>query len=74
MYEMFCFYAGTVFAYGVTSSGKTHTMHVSYYLGITCTEFVTVMSSLAFCWELHTGLLVMPVGPADALDSCHGRN
>lgn len=21
--------AGTVFAYGVTSSGKTHTMHVS---------------------------------------------
>lgn len=22
-------YAGTVFAYGVTSSGKTHTMHVS---------------------------------------------
>lgn len=23
-------YAGTVFAYGVTSSGKTHTMHVSY--------------------------------------------
>lgn len=23
------FFAGTVFAYGVTSSGKTHTMHVS---------------------------------------------
>jgi hypothetical protein len=23
---------GTVFAYGVTSSGKTHTMHVSSYL------------------------------------------
>lgn len=23
-------FAGTVFAYGVTSSGKTHTMHVSY--------------------------------------------
>lgn len=22
---------GTVFAYGVTSSGKTHTMHVSLY-------------------------------------------
>lgn len=22
-------FAGTVFAYGVTSSGKTHTMHVS---------------------------------------------
>lgn len=26
-------YAGTVFAYGVTSSGKTHTMHVSYSFG-----------------------------------------
>ena len=24
--------AGTVFAYGVTSSGKTHTMHVSLIL------------------------------------------
>lgn len=23
--------AGTVFAYGVTSSGKTHTMHVSFF-------------------------------------------
>lgn len=23
--------AGTVFAYGVTSSGKTHTMHVIFY-------------------------------------------
>lgn len=23
--------AGTVFAYGVTSSGKTHTMHVSIF-------------------------------------------
>lgn len=27
-----CFCAGTVFAYGVTSSGKTHTMHVSWQL------------------------------------------
>lgn len=24
----FVFFVGTVFAYGVTSSGKTHTMHV----------------------------------------------
>ena len=30
MPEMLCYYAGTVFAYGVTSSGKTHTMHVSF--------------------------------------------
>lgn len=26
---MLDYIAGTVFAYGVTSSGKTHTMHVS---------------------------------------------
>lgn len=34
--KLLCFCAGTVFAYGVTSSGKTHTMHVSlvsrYYI------------------------------------------
>lgn len=30
--------AGTVFAYGVTSSGKTHTMHVSYWILIILLE------------------------------------
>ena len=30
--NLFISFTGTVFAYGVTSSGKTHTMHVSHLL------------------------------------------
>lgn len=37
------YYAGTVFAYGVTSSGKTHTMHVSL--------FFWDISSCPWIWE-----------------------
>lgn len=31
MFTLLGCFTGTVFAYGVTSSGKTHTMHVSFY-------------------------------------------
>lgn len=38
------FVAGTIFAYGVTSSGKTHTMHVRSHLKIflpsSCLSFI----------------------------------
>lgn len=40
--------AGTVFAYGVTSSGKTHTMHVSVILKLTGFPFCF---HLTFCAE-----------------------
>ena len=32
VYYVLFFIAGTIFAYGVTSSGKTHTMHVRWYI------------------------------------------
>ena len=33
---------GTIFAYGVTSSGKTHTMHVSF-------SYLSFLHFLSFC-------------------------
>ena len=41
--------AGTVFAYGVTSSGKTHTMHVSVTFKINVLIFSFVI------WSIYDG-------------------
>lgn len=63
----FCFYAGTVFAYGVTSSGKTHTMHVSCWIYNHSEICVTVYAQglqVALCsgpHDCHWSLLVLPM-------------
>lgn len=41
--------SGTVFAYGVTSSGKTHTMHVSVILYLTAFLFNFMISFDVLC-------------------------
>lgn len=52
-------YNGTIFAYGQTSSGKTHTMEVSSTLGIYCffiflsPIFSVFVPKFVHCWELH---------------------
>ena len=49
------FLSGTVFAYGVTSSGKTHTMHVSLCIIVMHVPSVSSISPtcLAVCFYAH---------------------
>lgn len=48
-----CLFSGTVFAYGVTSSGKTHTMHVSRYVFFLERLRYIIMFLLDICCNLY---------------------
>jgi len=50
------FHAGTVFAYGVTSSGKTHTMHVRQHLSSTFIFFLFMINLHIFFLSSHVML------------------
>jgi hypothetical protein len=53
MINFFHTVAGTIFAYGVTSSGKTHTMHVRQLIILQAFIFLFVLKTLVISFLIY---------------------